>query len=356
MSQPTHIWLVAFFALLISSTQLSVSDSLWILLPLWFCCLVTALALFAHMLTSKGSIASKAAKLLQYACLAVLHLCSSRRLTRTPEPSAVTNDEEDVDDYDRVMSTVMVLPYAITLNYIAQARNHTGADCKALDICCGPGLFTLLLQQKLDYSEVLGIDLSEGMVKKACANAVATGCETTRFQVGSAFGLPHLPSQSFDLITFCNGAHQFDTIEQVQMALAEAQRLVKADGLIVVLDPVRQKTAQLTEGYVQVAGQDYLDRGMPSFYRQFQESMYAAWTPEELASALPADTSRRWFQALPNGLPTFQILLGIPAAQTQALQHPAPTTTGTLVPRDLSFDWTLLSGTFATGSFKEIRG
>lgn len=193
------------------------------------------------------------------------------------------------------------------------------------------------------------------MIKRAHEKATALGCgANVQFELGSAFGLPHLSSQSFDLITLCNGAHHFDTIEQVQMALTEAQRLVKPDGLIVVLDPARQKTELITEGYVSVEGQECLDKGLPAFFRQFHESMYAAWTPDELATAVPRNPSRRWFQSLPNGLPTLQILLGVPAGQTRALQRPVPATSE-IVPQDLLFDWALLSTAFAVGSFKEIK-
>lgn len=88
--------------------------------------------LICHLLES--SIVFKATKFVRYVRLVVLHLCSRRSLGRTPEPCSVTNDEEDVEDYDSVMTTVMVVAYAATLDYIARARKTGGG--RALDICC----------------------------------------------------------------------------------------------------------------------------------------------------------------------------------------------------------------------------
>lgn len=299
----------------------------------------------------------KTARLLRYSFLSTLHLLSMRRLSRTPEPNAVTDDIDDVNDYDRVMSTVMALPYALALNCIWRVRgNDQGRS--ALDLCCGPGFFTLLLKQKLAYRQVLGVDLSRNMIQAAGKNALAAGWqEQVRFQEGSVFDLSSLPDQSFDLVTFCNGAHQFEAIGDVIRVLEQAEQVVKPDGLIFVLDPVRQKTARLTEGYLRVAGEDYLRQGLPAFHRQFRESLYASWSPQELASAVPGSSRRRWVQILPNGLPTFQMLVGLPSSQNRTYLRPAPASTELrdVIPRHAMFDWTLLSTAFVMGSSRTVQ-
>lgn len=40
--------------------------------------------------------------------------------------------------------------------------------------------------------------------------------------------------------------------------------------------------------------------------------MYAAWTADELRQAVPRNTQRVWCHLVPRGLPTIQILLGLP--------------------------------------------
>ncbi|GMV46041.1 MAG: hypothetical protein AMXMBFR66_14390 [Pseudomonadota bacterium] len=296
-------------------------------------------------------------KVCRYSMLSLLHMCSRRELPRTPEPSAVTSDIGDVGDYNRIMSTVMALPYALALSHIERARQET-RGLSALDLCCGPGFFTLLLNRKLGFRDALGIDLSHNMIQTARTNAAAQGLDgQVRFLEGSAFDLSAFAPRSFDLVTFCNGAHQFERIEEVRRVINQADEVAKPEGMIFVLDPVRQKTRRLTEGYLQVAGQDYLDQGLSSFYRQFRESLYAAWTPEEFASAVPASTTRRWIHLLPNGLPTFQMLLGLPATQGRTYLRPglSPLELADIVPRHATLDWRLLSGTFAAGSRTVLR-
>lgn len=298
----------------------------------------------------------KTGRFLRYSFLSLLHVFSARRLPRTPEPSAVTNDIDDVNAYDRVMSTVMALPYALALNYIWRVRSNNGGG-KALDLCCGPGSFTLLLNRKLGYQEVLGIDLSPNMIRAARSNAIAADLqERVRFCEGSVFDLSALQHRSFDLVTFCNGAHQFDAIDDVIRVLTQAEQAVKPDGLIFVIDPVRQKTERLTEAYLRVAGEDYLQQGLPAFYRQFRESLYASWSPQELASALPASSRRRWVQILPSGLPTFQIMVGLPDSQSRTYLRSALSMDmlRDVIPRHATLDWRMLSMTFAMGSMSRL--
>ena len=315
---------------------------------------------------SPGAIVKgKTDRLLRYSFLSLLHLFSTRRLPRTPEPSAVTNDIDDVNDYDRVMSTVMALPYALALNCIWRARGNQGGNRggnqgghRALDLCCGPGFFTLLLNRRLGYREVLGVDLSRNMLDAARRNAVAADRqEQVRFREGSVFDLSGLQKQSFDLVAFCNGAHQFDAIDDVVRVLAQAAQVVKPDGLVFVLDPVRQKTQRLTEGYVRVAGEDYLRQGLTAFHRQFRESLYASWSPQELAGAVPQSSGRRWVQILPSGLPTFQMLLGLPSSQRRTYLRPAmsPADLREVIPPHAAFDWKLLSAAFAAGSSTKLN-
>jgi hypothetical protein len=40
--------------------------------------------------------------------------------------------------------------------------------------------------------------------------------------------------------------------------------------------------------------------------------MYAAWTPAELHAAIPRTTARYWYHLVPRGLPTIQIVVGLP--------------------------------------------
>jgi len=99
--------------------------------------------------------------------------------------------------------------------------------------------------------------------------------------------------------------------------IEEADRVTNPDGLVAVMDLARLRTSSLTESYVNLIGSDYHGRGLSAFYDDFYNSMYAAWTTEELSTALPRQSDRNWYQLAPIGLPTIQFLLGVPATQNK---------------------------------------
>jgi ubiquinone/menaquinone biosynthesis C-methylase UbiE len=288
-------------------------------------------------------------RMFEYAVLGAEHSLSRPTLDRVPEGSSVTSDCADVLDYNRVTSTVMALPYALALNLIHRSRSAHGSEPTALDMCCGPGLLSLLLANELHYAHVLGIDLSAPMLQTAARNAETAGAAgRMSFLRDDALTLVSIETQRFDLVTFCNGAHHFDALSDVTRALRQAERVAKPTGLIFVMDPVRPRTARLAAKYVRVAGQDYLDRGMISFHEQFRQSVNASWTPDELKSAIPAGSQRKWIQIVPYGFPSFQVLLGLPVGQSKlALGESLPRSAlRRIIPPHAALDWQFLKNSF----------
>jgi ubiquinone/menaquinone biosynthesis C-methylase UbiE len=241
-----------------------------------------------------------------------------QRLDRRPEPSQTTDAQENVLQYDRVMSTKLAVAYAAGLEILYRARPG-GSPGKAIDLACGPGHFTLCLAKHLGYQEVSGIDLSPGMVGVAAKNAAEQGLQSrVTFREGDATCLRDVPDSQYDLASFTDAAHHMPDLDAVTAVLQEMDRITRPDGIVMVMDLVRLRTAKLTERYVRLLGRDYEERGLPNFYRDFENSMYAAWTPSEMASAVPADTRRHWCHIVPRLLPTIQVLLGLPSDRPQA--------------------------------------
>ncbi len=235
-----------------------------------------------------------------------------QHLERRPEPAAVTDAEDNVLEYDRVMTTKLVLAYAAGIECIHRARPDGPAD-QALDLACGPGHFTLSLARYLGYGQVTGVDLSGPMVESAAANARRLGmAEQTRFRTGDATRLDCFDDATFDLACCTDAAHHLPDLETVRMVLSEMSRVTGPSGLVMLMDLARLRTARLTERYIEVLGADYRDRGLSCFLEDFRNSMYAAWTPAELATAIPRETGRAWWHIVPRGLPSMQFLLGVP--------------------------------------------
>ena len=96
---------------------------------------------------------------------------------------------------------------------------------RALDIGCGDGSFLEYLSDR--GWEVSGTELSEAIAASAQARL------GKRVQVGGIHEIG-FDAASFDLITFW---HVLEHLEDPKLALAEARRLIKADGKVVVAVP-----------------------------------------------------------------------------------------------------------------------
>jgi ubiquinone/menaquinone biosynthesis C-methylase UbiE len=95
----------------------------------------------------------------------------------------------------------------------------------ALDLACGPGVFTrpLALQAK---GLVVGLDLSWPMLKQAQRQIQQEGINNIFLIRASAFGLP-FQKDSFSYVNCCGALHLFDRPEA---ALSEIHRILHPDG------------------------------------------------------------------------------------------------------------------------------
>lgn len=111
-------------------------------------------------------------KALSYTGLTMQHLISPRKLDRIPEPFALTEQASNVDEYSKAFDSVMRLPYILALDTVHRVLgSEQGASRKAADLCCGPGHFTRMLVQHLNFAQVTGVDLSQPMLNIARQNA-----------------------------------------------------------------------------------------------------------------------------------------------------------------------------------------
>jgi ubiquinone/menaquinone biosynthesis C-methylase UbiE len=255
------------------------------------------------------------------------------QMERVREPASVTNDAEDVQAYDRVMKTALAVAYAAGLAVIHRARPEPQGAQKALDLASGPGHYTLSLQTHLNYASTTGLDFAPNMVAIAQKNAREKGLQDrARFELGDATHLKDIADHTFDLCSFTDAAHQMEDVSVPRMAkncneadleivrkvLGEMDRVTKPEGLVMVMDLARLRNAGLTDAYVENLASDYDALGLQHFKRQFRDSMYAAWTFDELETAIPKNSSRVWFHLVTRLLPTLQIIVGLPVGR-QAL-------------------------------------
>ena len=106
------------------------------------------------------------------------------------------------------------------------------APLEVLDVACGTGDFTIEIAQKAAAgSKVVGIDLSEGMMKIGREKIAAAGVAATMVQ-GDCEELPY-GNETFDRISVGFGVRNF---EHLEVGLAEMCRVLKKDGKLVILE------------------------------------------------------------------------------------------------------------------------
>jgi ubiquinone/menaquinone biosynthesis C-methylase UbiE len=289
----------------------------------------------------------------------ILAQSGMQELARVPEQSSeVTESLDDVLQYDQVMQTALAVAYAIGLTVIHRARSQTSTrSTKALDLASGPGLYTLCLQTYLKYGNITGIDLSSNMVDIAEKNAVEKKlADQVAFEVGDVSDLTKFSNDFFDLTSFTDAAHHMPDLATVGKVLSEMDRVTKPDGLVMAMDLARLRTGALTEKYVGSIGANYLKMGLPYFYNQFRDSMYAAWTYSELRSAIPKNSRRVWCHLVSKELPTLQVILGLPVGRQKAfLRKGYPWRPGDIpVPKNHRLDWFFARVTLFSAAAKYI--
>ncbi|HZO76733.1 MAG TPA: class I SAM-dependent methyltransferase [Solirubrobacteraceae bacterium] len=101
-----------------------------------------------------------------------------------------------------------------------------------IDVGCGTGALTHRLAE--EGARVVGVDPSAD----AIARASGRGEPSERYLVGRAEDLP-VEDRSADIVTFLNSLHHVSIAALVQ-ALAEARRVLRADGIVYVQEPLAE--------------------------------------------------------------------------------------------------------------------
>lgn len=278
---------------------------------------------------------------------------SKDQFARIPEPASITDAVESVDQYNKVMNTNITVNYSLSLDLIHRARGL--ARNSALDLCSGPGHLSLCLKDQLGYTSVTGVDFSGPMVETARVNANAHASPgRLTFKQGNVLELKE-PTR-YDLVSFTNAAHHFSCIEDIAGILARAESSVNDHGLIVVTDLARLPSRALTDEFVALGGEDYIQQNMHAMYDDFHASMLAAFSPNELANAVPDSTERDWYQIVCAALPFFQALIAVPKnRRTLFMRESLDWKTSGLLRSDAAkADWDTLSGLLYGGLIRKV--
>ena len=155
--------------------------------------------------------------------------------------------------YDPV--TKHALPPNEDWNREAVVKAISGSPRKILDLGCGTGSTTILLQRAFPHAEVVGLDLSPQMLVMSNYKAQQAGLSNIRWVHGMA-EKTGFDADEFDVVTASLLLHETPT-DISQAILNEAYRLLKPGGLVIILDG-HQKTLRNTTWLTDIFEEPYI--------------------------------------------------------------------------------------------------
>lgn len=104
---------------------------------------------------------------------------------------------------------------------------------RILDVATGTGDLAIMTHKYLQPKEIVGIDISEGMLNVGRQKIKKLGLEKSiHLQLGDSEAINH-PDNSFDAVTVAFGVRNFENLE---LGLAEMFRVLKPGGKVMILE------------------------------------------------------------------------------------------------------------------------
>jgi len=191
-------------------------------------------------------------------------------MRRTLEPEVMDTPEEAAD-YDAMDHSEPNLAFVERLAAL-------GANGRALDVGTGPGHIPLLVCERLGGIEVLGIDLAAHMLALAERKRAASPHRARiAFRLADAKGLG-FEDGAFDTVFSNTILHH---IPDPRTLLAEARRVLRPGGVLLIRDLYRPETPERADALVEL----HAAEASPGARELFRASLHAALTPAELRAA-----------------------------------------------------------------------
>ncbi len=193
-------------------------------------------------------------------------------MDRILEPE-VMDSFEDAEAYDAMDHT------EVNIAFVERVLELGAGEGRFLDVGTGPAAIPIMLAQRLQAVEVIGIDLSPNMLELGDFHITEAGL-TDRITLAQADAkdLPY-PSQFFDAVLSNSIIHH---IPDPLPMLREVSRVIRSDGLILIRDLIRPKTTEAALGLVE----QHASGATPYQKKLFYDSFLAAFTISEVKDML----------------------------------------------------------------------
>jgi len=225
-----------------------------------------------------------------------------------PQPAVRSMFDRIAPVYD-AMNTLMTAGLDAHWRRAAIAAARLGPGMRVLDVACGTGKLARAAAAAVgEAGEVIGLDLSAGMLRQAARVRPAPGATVPRYLAGDALALP-FPDGSFDAVTIGFGLRN---LPDYAAGLGEMHRVLVPAGRLVVLEisaPGGGLALLLYRGWFQriVPLLGRLLRRGPA-YRYLPDSLRRYPAPERIADLLRgAGFGQVTWRRLPSGMASLHV-------------------------------------------------
>jgi ubiquinone/menaquinone biosynthesis C-methylase UbiE len=144
------------------------------------------------------------------------------------------------DEFTRQADTMVAAAVFTDEDILSRIRQAAGLtrQTRVLDLACGPGIVAEALAR--DAGEVVAMDLTPTMVRRARGRCTAAGHTNVQCALGQAEVLP-FPDATFDVVVNRSALHHFP---HPAVTLAEMTRVTRAAGRLVLVDVVASENSE----------------------------------------------------------------------------------------------------------------
>jgi ubiquinone/menaquinone biosynthesis C-methylase UbiE len=197
------------------------------------------------------------------------------RSTRKPNIEGIDSPEV-ARAFEKVTN---FLPFKIIHNSVIKRVSNLDPRGKLIDIGCGSGNIIIQIAEKLPHLELIGIDISAEILKRAAMRANEKNIEI-EFKEGSVEKLP-FSDEFADFIISTFSLHHWSN---PQNAFQEIHRVLKQDGVALIFD-FRRDSRKFFYGFLRFITKVVAPRPLKKV-KEPLGSIQSSYTPTEVGSLL----------------------------------------------------------------------